>query len=122
VLISSSGIVYTSIADAGEDGFKLLNEALNLLLAQTADPSPHVLWKLQYKQICPELDFGEESAVKRSALHDHVLMFPPLSPDLALGDSILDPVKEAWLNITSLGAEEFMVFGISPNNGGEVEE
>jgi len=122
VLILSSGIVYTSIADAGEDGFKLLDEAMNLLLAQTADPSPHVLWKLQYKQISPELAFGEEPAVKRSALHDHVLMFPPLSPDLALGDSVLVPIKEAWLKITGLGAEQFMVFGTSPNNGGEVEE
>jgi len=122
VLILSSGIVYTSIADAGEDGFKLLNEAMNLLLAQTAHPSPHVLWKLQYKQICPELAFDEELAVKRSPLHDYVLMFPPLSPDLALGDSVLDPVREAWVKITGLGAEDFMVFGTSPDNGGEVDE
>jgi len=91
---------------------------VQLLLAQArTEPCPHLLWKLQYKQTCTELAFEQKTVARESSLRDHVLMFPPLSADLALGDSVLTPVKEAWLKITSLNDEDFMVFGSSANEG-----
>jgi len=95
---------------------------VQLLLAQAgSEQCPHILWKLQYKQTRTELAFQQKTVAEQSSLRDHVFVFPPLSADLALSDSVLTPVKEAWLKITSLKDEDFMVFGVSANEG-EAEE
>lgn len=91
---------------SGESGFQLLGQATSVLLSAIIDaPSPTILWSLQYQQ-------GTNFAVgpSSSGVNGRVLDFAPVFLDLAVDDTILDCVKDAWQKISGDNSADFLVF------------
>ena len=104
LLTPPTGILYASVSLAGEQGFDLLQKAIELLLAAVnVTPLPTILWSIKYQQ-------RPSSGSEVNSTGDHVLRFPSPSPDLAFDDAILDNVKEVWQHIVGKDADEFLKF------------
>ena len=104
-LTRKPGVLYSSTALSPDQGFERLQQAVEALLETVGEqPSPRALWTLQYQQRAPI------SPSTRSGDSDGIIALPPLSQDLALEDSVLDSVKEAWQKTTGAGEGDFMSF------------
>jgi len=111
MLTVDQGVLYASTLLTGDAGFSLLAQAVTSLLAAVQEgPKPVVLWSMRYEQ---SFRPSTTAAVDRSlgSQHDeHVIMFPPMSLDLAFDDSVLGSVRKAWEKIMGAEAKDFMVF------------
>ena len=102
-------------------GFVLLEQAVkSLLRVVDMQPTPTILWSIQYKQHSGAAHHLQSPPVsERSSAGEQILEFSPSSLDLAFDDSMLGEVKELWLKILGDEAGEFMVFedreGIGPD-------
>lgn len=102
---NASGILYASTSLDPEKGFKLLQRAVDALLASVdVSPKPDVLWSVIYQQYASS---GTERILAES---EHALNFPPPSMDLAFDDAIFDNVKEMWQKIMGEDSGDFLVF------------
>lgn len=101
---SGQSILYASTALSGDEGFDLLQKAVQALLSAVGTtPPPSILWTVKYQQ---QPSSGSESI----SINDHVLRFPPPALDLAFDDSILDNVKNVWQQIMGEDTSDFLVF------------
>jgi hypothetical protein len=111
-------VIYASTAGQYPAGKQLLDLALDTLLSTIDEPSkPEVLWSMSYQQ----LRSSPSSDPLVSGLGNKVLVFPPLSSDLAFDDAVLDQVESTWRQVLGQEAEgvEFLVF---EDREGELDE
>lgn len=108
----SSGVLYASIAQPFESCSSRLATAIHTLLRGSAEQPPHVLWSMQYYQTC------SQPAPIMSA-EKNVIIMPPVPLDLALPDSLLDDVKNAWQKITLSSEDTFLAFEAREGAGDE---
>ena len=71
-----------------------------------------------------EQRFPTETAVspEKDFTNANVVVLPSLSPGLALDDSVMENVKDAWLRITSANDETFMKFEARENVFDDTED
>lgn len=107
--ITSSGIIYGSVALPGPEGHQLLECAVDRLL-RAEGPQAIVLWSMRYNQMGRLSNDGTPSTLHTHS--PHVFSFPPSSLDLAFEDEIVDTVKEAWTRIVGdeVDHDDFMIF------------
>lgn len=110
MLISSSGILYASIAQPS--AFPVLEHAITSLIS-ALDASATVLWRLQYQR-------HQASSTALSRPGDNVLVFPPLSTDVVFNDDVLEPVREAWQVVLDSEDSEAEFLRFAPREGEEV--
>ncbi|KAF1999159.1 hypothetical protein P154DRAFT_621208 [Amniculicola lignicola CBS 123094] len=98
-------ILYGFTSLGGEDGAKLVKNAVDTLLS-TMDitPSPPILWSIHYEQR------AASTGPSISTTNDHIINFPPPSLDLAFDGAVLESVKSIWKKIMGDDAGEFLVF------------
>lgn len=105
-LIQDLDVLYASTSLGGNDGFEMLQLAINALLKSAeATPPPTLMWSIQYEQRT-----GAGQAALPTQVGGHTVFFPPLPLDLATVDSVLEHVKQAWQRILADEAAEFLVF------------
>lgn len=95
------------------DAKEILQQALGAFLGVTSDDqAPQVLYQLQYEQL------GGSEKIRTEG---SILTLPSPSLSLALEDSILEPVREAWKMVMGDAAveAEYMAF---PDREGAAEE
>lgn len=76
----------------------------SLLSAQDVQPSPTILWSVEYQQ---QASSGSETLPSDT---DRIVRFPPPSMDLAFDDMVLENVREVWQKIVGDDGGEFLVF------------
>ncbi|KAK5125866.1 hypothetical protein LTR08_005189 [Meristemomyces frigidus] len=106
----------------GSCGFETLNNAVMSLLQTLhtdGEIQPEMLWSMQYVQ---RMHTSSPHASGTKGRDERVVVLPPLSTDVVLGDSVLEDVKNAWMRITGEEAEGFMKFEAREGAGGEEEE
>jgi len=102
------GILYASTVHPG--GFDILDTAISSFLRSvTEQPPPDVLWKMQFVH-CVTGPSG--SAHGEGGDESNVVILPPLSTDVVLGDSVMENVKIVWRKIVGEDDEMFMNFGL----------
>ncbi|KAI7078633.1 hypothetical protein KC352_g41753, partial [Hortaea werneckii] len=100
---------------ASSAGFRHLEAAVGSLLRSSGDETESkVLWSLRFQQTLPV--FSSEPA---DEYQQKVIKLRPLPTDVALSESVLEDVKQAWSKIKGGPADEFMKF---PPREGEEEE
>lgn len=87
--------MYASTSNTGEEGYALLEAAVEALLEGL---DGHVLWCLRYRQ----------RSFKEPDSSPHVVVFPPPSLDLVFDDGVLRRVEDVWKVIDGKG--DFMQF------------
>lgn len=101
----AAGILYASTSLSHDVGFKLLQKAIDTLLAVVeVSPCPDVLWSVQY------LQHASSGTDKLPTNKERIISFSPPSVDLAFDDAILDSVKGLWRQIVGDEGGEFLVF------------
>ena len=107
-------MIYASTALLADSGFSHLDRAVSALLDSIGEqPTPKVLWKLEYQQ-------QNANSSKVTTADQGIILLPALSQSLALDDSVIDKVKSAWATITGDPEESFMKFDM--RDGMEDEE
>jgi hypothetical protein len=102
----SIGVLYALTSSSGQNGFDLLQKAVDALLsAADVTPAPRILWSIKYQQWPSS---GTESLPIGTG--SNILRFPALSVDLAFDDAVLDNVKNVWQKIAGEDVGEFLVF------------
>lgn len=111
---AGQSVLYTNVALGGEEGFALLDRAVQSLLhAVDIQPVPAVLWSLRYQQnygSAPQFPQTCASPKTPSVKDPRVLEFGTASSDLAFDDSMLEEVKSVWQKIMGDEGGDFMVF------------
>lgn len=99
------GVVYGSVSVPGQEGQRLLETAIDLLLDSFSDATgkPAVLWSMRFTQVGTLNDASASPVLYKSTKSDQILYFAPPSLDLAFDDSIVESVRECWKAI--LGEE-----------------
>lgn len=109
-------VLYASTLLPEPEGFKRLNQAVAYLLESVDEqPTPSVLWNLQYEQRVPQ---SRQIHIDES---NGTIVLPPLSLDAVLEDIVLDDVKKAWQQLTGESEETFMVFEARDGMGDDEE-
>jgi hypothetical protein len=104
---SLTGILYASTSQSGDQGFQLLEKAVDTLLhLPELGPAAEVLWQMRFEQ----RPGGSTTSVSSTHTHDHILQFAPSQLDLALDDGVLEEVKTVWEKIVGDHAGDFLVF------------
>lgn len=99
-------------------GKELLDRAVTQLLESLGDSTvSQVLWNLHYQQAFPTANVQNVGKQSKDA---HVIHLAPAPFDLALPDTVLSQVKEAWQEIMGPQADNFMI--LEDRNGGDDED
>lgn len=108
------GVVYGSVSVPGQEGQRLLETAIDLLLDSFSDATgkPAVLWSMRFTQVGTLNDASASPVLYKSTKSDQILYFAPPSLDLAFDDSIVESVRECWKAILGEEAQDdtFMNF------------
>ena len=96
------GIIYASIVSEDESAGDRLDVAVSNFL-ETLNAADSVIWSLSYCTSGPAADAATIPQTI-SNLSPNVLLFPPRPHDIALDDTILTTVQEAWETV--LGPDE----------------
>ncbi|KAK5175155.1 Rab proteins geranylgeranyltransferase component A [Saxophila tyrrhenica] len=98
-------VAYASVALSSDVGYAQIDQAIaNMLSNFDQEPTPEVLWRLQYQQRIP-------AATDGAVLMDgSFISLPAMAGDLVLADSVLNGVQQAWQSITNEDENMFMKF------------
>jgi Rab proteins geranylgeranyltransferase component A len=108
------GVIYASTALPAHSGFSHLDRAVSALSDSIGEqPTPNVLWKLEYQQ-------QTSDSLRTTVFDQGIISLPALPQSLALDDSVVDQVKSAWARITGDSEDSFMKF--DTRDGMEDEE
>lgn len=126
------GIVYAHTSLAQPHASTLLTLATNTLLSLVPineyDPKPSILWTLHYTRhhhlssTSLQESTSDGFPSKTSTIDTHMINFPSLPPGLALDDSVLRTVRNAWAAINGGDDDSFMLFEERSGMGDDVVE